>query len=349
MDFTLTVEQQMVRDTARALFAKECPSSLVRAHIVDPAAADVLWPHLQDWVALGDGPCTDLALFCEEAGAAIVPGPFFVTAALALPLLRAMADAAPGSPTAAIADQVGAGTRTATVAWAGVDGIWVIDPPEDHGRTFILEADRVDTIVVMLPGPSAIAVDARILREELVPVATLDTTRRCCFLSASSVASLAGATAVVPLDPDRLAGVLAGATVALAAELVGTARWLLDASVAYAKERVQFDKPIGAFQAVQHQLVDMALDVERATAAVFYAAMAVDAADEDAPRATHVAKAAAGTAARHCAKVGMQIHGGIGYTWEHDLHLYLRRAHASDDLLGDAAYHHDRLAALLFG
>ncbi len=77
--------------------------------------------------------------------------------------------------------------------------------------------------------------------------------------------------------------------------------------------------------------------------------MALDAGVEDAAHAVHVAKAAAGTAARHCAKVGMQVHGGIDYTWEHDLHLYLRRAQASDDLLGDAAYHHDRLAALLFG
>jgi alkylation response protein AidB-like acyl-CoA dehydrogenase len=123
----------------------------------------------------------------------------------------------------------------------------------------------------------------------------------------------------------------------------------LDSTVAYARERVQFDRPIGSFQGVQFQLVDAGLDLQRASAAVSYAAMCVDADDEDRHRAVHVAKAAAGTAARHAAKVGLQVHGGIGYTWEHDLHLYLRRAYASDDLLGDVAWHHDRLADLVLG
>jgi alkylation response protein AidB-like acyl-CoA dehydrogenase len=137
------------------------------------------------------------------------------------------------------------------------------------------------------------------------------------------------------------------ATVALAAELVGVSRWLLDTTLAYVNERVQFGKPVGSFQGLQWELVDMALDHERAAAAVYYAAMAVDADDSDRHRAVHVAKAAAGTAARHSARTGLQAHGGIGYTWEHDLHLYLRRAYAGDDLLGDTAYHHDRLAELL--
>ena len=115
----------------------------------------------------------------------------------------------------------------------------------------------------------------------------------------------------------------------------------------YAKERKQFDVPIGCFQAIQHKLADMSLALERATAAVHYAAMSVDADDADRARACHVAKAAAGEAARRILKDGIQIHGGIGYTWEHDLHLFLRRATADEYLLGPTGWHHDRLADLL--
>ena len=107
--------------------------------------------------------------------------------------------------------------------------------------------------------------------------------------------------------------------------------------------------PIGSFQAIQHKLADMSLDVERAWSAVYYAAMTVDAGDPDRHRAVHVAKAAAGEAAKRAAKDGIQIHGGIGYTWEHDLHLFMRRAFATEALLGTTGWHHDRLADLLIG
>ena len=106
--------------------------------------------------------------------------------------------------------------------------------------------------------------------------------------------------------------------------------------------------PIGSFQAIQHKLADMSLVLERATAAVHYAAMTVDADDDDRGKACHVAKAAAGEAARRILKDGIQIHGGIGYTWEHDLHLFLRRATADEYLLGTTGWHHDRLADALF-
>jgi hypothetical protein len=138
------------------------------------------------------------------------------------------------------------------------------------------------------------------------------------------------------------------AYVLVAAELMGTVRTLLEMTIAYARERVQFDRPIGSFQAVQHKLADVALDRERAEAAVFYAAMCVDAGDADAARAAHVAKAAAGTAARRAAKDAVQIHGGIGFTWEHDLHLFIRRAYTSEFLFGSSHWHHDRLGEMLF-
>jgi alkylation response protein AidB-like acyl-CoA dehydrogenase len=150
------------------------------------------------------------------------------------------------------------------------------------------------------------------------------------------------------IDDAGLAGALERATVALAAEMVGTARRLFDMTLAYAKERIQFDVPIGSFQAIQHKLADTSLAVERATAAVQYASMSLDADDGERHRAVHVAKAAAGSAVTRAAKDGHQVFGGIGYTWEHDLHLFTRHAFGSEHWMGTIDWHHDRLAELLF-
>ena len=137
----------------------------------------------------------------------------------------------------------------------------------------------------------------------------------------------------------------------LAAEMLGTVRWLFEMTLGYAKMREQFGRPIGSFQAIQHKLANMALAKERALSAVYYAAMTIDAGDsvdrDERRRAVHVAKAAAGAASRLNLKDGIQIHGGIGYTWEHDLHLFMRRALVSEQLLGTAGWHHDRLGELL--
>jgi len=316
MDFTLSDEQVLLRDTARALLTKECPTSLIRQHIDTPAAADPLWAHLRDWVELADGSLVDLCLFLEECGAVLLPGPFFPTV-----LARLL-----------VPDLIG----TATVAVAGLDGIW--QPNDDHTKTFVLEADRVDAVVVVDRQGASLS-DPPTEPEQ---VSTIDSTRRCFSLPDPPSRSR--------LAPDRAAvdAWIEKATVALAADMLGTARSLLDRSIAYAKERVQFDVPIGSFQAIQHKLADVALDLERATAAVYYAAMCIDADDPDRHRAVHVAKAAAGAAATRAAKEGIQVHGGIGYTWEHDLHLSIRRAYLSEHLLGTSDWHHERLADLLF-
>lgn len=337
MDFTLTDEQELVRDTARSLLANECPPALVRAHLDDRSAADALWErHLAGWVVLGDGPLVDQCLFSEELGAACAPGPWFATAALFVPLLRA-------AGLDAVADEASAGGLIGTVAMAGRAGRWeVTDEPV---RAFVPDADLADRIAIVLPGPSVLVVDRDALAAAPRPVGVLDGSRRLFEIDVPADPALL-ATAV-PVDPAALDRVVQRATVVLAADLVGVARWLVTSSVAYAKERIQFDRPIGSFQGLQFKLVDMSLDHERAAAAVYYAAMAWDAEDEDTRRAVSVAKAAAGTAARHAARDGLQTHGGIGYTWEHDLHLYLRRAYTGASLLGTADEHHDRLATLL--
>jgi alkylation response protein AidB-like acyl-CoA dehydrogenase len=311
MDFSLTPEQELLRDSARSLLRKECPTSLVRAHMDDPSAADPLWKHLREWTELGRGPLVDLCLFLEETGAVLAPGPFFATTALFVPLLDAI--------DAPRAD----GTRVGTVVL-----------PE---HPFAIEADRADVVLVVGAGGEVAVHD----RPPVQRVPTIDTSRHLCEVTEQPPRATAS------IEPDTLARIRARAYVALAAELMGTVRWLLDTTLAYAKVRVQFDRPIGSFQAVQHKLANMALLKEQAWSAVYYAAMAVDAADPDLVRAAHVAKVMAGEAARLNAKDAIQIHGGIGYTWEHDLHLYLRRAFASEYLLGTIDWHRDRLAALL--
>ncbi len=267
-------------------------------------------------------------MFCEELGYVAAPGPFFPTVALAAPLLAAAGDDRLGA--------VLAGEATATVALAGTDGIWA--PSADPVKTFVPEADRVDWIVVVDAGPTlrVVAPGEATLR----PVGTIDFSRRMFEVSAPGQG-----TAV---DTDAVTAAVERATAALAAEMVGTARRMFDMALAYAKERIQFDVPIGSFQAIQHKLADCSLAVERAVAAAQYAAMTLDADDGERHRAVHVAKAAAGNAVTRAAKDSAQVHGGIGYTWEHDLHLFLRHAYGSEHWMGTTDWHHDRLADMLF-
>jgi alkylation response protein AidB-like acyl-CoA dehydrogenase len=318
MDFSLTEDQELLRDTAHKLLERECPPALVREHIENPSAYEPLWRHLSEYTALGLGPAADLCLFLEETGYAAAPGPFLATV-----LYAALT-----------------GDDTATGTFALLD---------DPTHRYVLEADRVERVAIVAPDGRHAVVDASDLDIEFVP--TVDFSRRL-FTTAATANGEA-------LDPAFLAAWRDRAHAALAAEMVGVTRRIFDMALEYAKERKQFDVPIGSFQAIQHKLADMSLALERATAAVHYAALTIDDCDRaegplgpgdaDRTRACHVAQAAAGEAARRVLKDGIQIHGGIGYTWEHDLHLYLRRATADEYLLGTTGWHLDRLADSLMG
>ena len=331
MDFTLTEEQHLVRDTARTLLAKECPPSLLRAHIDHPAVADALWERERDFAGLADGPLTDLCLFTTETGYVAAPGRYFATTALFAPLLAALGDDR--------LDATLAGETSGTVAMAGFDGTW--SPNAEPVKRFVPELDSVEWVAIVEAGPTVRIVPAAGLHARLL--GTADWSRRLFELD---VREVEGEQRLVAAD--AVDAVVARATVALAAEMVGTARRLFDMALEYAKHRVQFDHPIGAFQAIQHRLADLSLAVERADSAAQYAAMSIDADAPDRRRVVHVAKAAAGAAATRAAKDSIQIHGGIGYTWEHDLHLFIRRAYSSEAWLGTTGWHHDRLAELLF-
>jgi Acyl-CoA dehydrogenase, C-terminal domain len=331
MDFTLTDEQQLLRDTARTLLAKECPPSLVRAHIEDPSVADALWGRERDFAALAGGPLTDLCLFTTETGYVAAPGRFFATTALFAPLLATLSDDR--------LDATVAGETSGTVAMAGGDGTWV--PNDEPVKRFVPELDSVEWVAVVEAGPTVRIVPAAELEARLL--GTADWSRRLFEVDVRGVTGDRQA-----LAPEAVEALVARATVALSAEMVGTARRLFDMALEYAKQRVQFDHPIGSFQAIQHRLAELSLAVERADSAAQYAAMSLDADVDDRIRVVHVAKAAAGAAATRAAKDSIQVHGGIGYTWEHDLHLFIRRAYGSEAWFGTTGWHHDRLAELLF-
>src|SRR5690242_14533238 len=214
MDFSLTDDQELLRDTARNLLTRECPPSLVRAHMDDPSVAEPLWEHLRGFCGLGSGSAVDLCLFLEETGVAAAPGPFFATVALFAPVLEAAESD--------LLEKVLAGETTGTVALAGPDGIW--RPSADQVKTFVPEADRVDHVAVVGTGPTVIVTDALPARF----VRTVDPSRRIFEVDTSRVTAAAR-----PLDRDALDGVIERATVGLAAELVGTCRRLFEMALSY--------------------------------------------------------------------------------------------------------------------
>jgi len=181
----------------------------------------------------------------------------------------------------------------------------------------------------------------------VIPMPTIDETRKLCEVRLDHVSLPASAL----LGEEHggwapLARVVARATVALCAEMCGGAQQVLDMTVDYAKLRVAFGKPIGSYQGVKHQAADMLVAIENAKSLTYYAAWAVDQDEDEALLAVSMAKAAASDMARKVAGAGIQLHGGIGMTWEHDLQLYFKRAKASEVAFGDATWHRERVARL---
>jgi len=326
MDFTLTGEQLIIRDTARNLFARECPRGLLARAWDDPGAAAPLWrDHLADWVGLAEQPLADAAVFLEEHGRAAAPGVF-------LPSLLAAYVAQAAGLTCGGA---------ASVAVSGPAGLW--RPHAAPLKHFVPCAAQADALVVV--GGEAAAPRVAIVPATAVVATAVDNLDR---LRPLYTVTVSGGIAGTQVGIAQWQQAQRRCLVAVSAELVGVGRALLDSAVAYAGERRQFGRPIGAFQGLQWQLVDAAVALERAAAAVTWAALCVDADDGDAPVASHTAKLEAGSAARHCARTALQVHGGIGYTWEHGLHYWLRRAYAGDGFMGPADYHAGCLAAELF-
>jgi alkylation response protein AidB-like acyl-CoA dehydrogenase len=372
MDFELSKPQEMLRESAREVFARQCPASSVRALMAAPSAFDAdLWQTLADqgWIGmhlpeaaggLGLG-LVELAVVAEEMGRACMPGPFLATL-WAATLLARLDDSA---LTERYLEPITAGTLRATVALLEPAGTWdpgdvqlpIRSSPSGNGyeasgrKLWVLDAADAglivcagrheDDLVLFTVAPGAAG-------DTLSATPALDATRKLFQLDLDRAAIPVGAIlARGARATEALEHALAVATVAVCAELVGIAQRVLEMSVEYARTREQFGRPIGAFQAVQHQCADMLLWTESARSAAYYAAWALSTGAADAAQAVAIAKAYASDAARDVCQRGIQVHGGIGFTWEHDLHLYLKRALAGAALFGDAAFQRERIARLV--
>jgi alkylation response protein AidB-like acyl-CoA dehydrogenase len=364
----------MLRRSAREFLAKECGPKVVRklmesADGYDPA----VWKKIADlgWTALGIpeeyggvGTFLDLVVVLEEAGRALLPGPFFSTMGLAVPvLIEAGTEAQKKEALTAIAQ----GSARATLAFTEPSGRWdassvALAAKQAGGRwrldglkLFVPDAEAAEYIEVVArtrgegeEGITLFLVKGRPTGMTVKPLDTLDMTRRWSEIRFEGVQLDADAVMGAPDQAwPHLKRALEWATAALCAEMVGGVQKVLETSTEYAKTRHQFGKPIGIYQAVSHKLADMLVLSESGRSATYYAAWTVDADAPDRSLASSMAKAYVSDAYRKVAGDGIQVHGGIGFTWEHDMHLYFKRAKSSEVTLGDATYHRELVAQAL--
>jgi alkylation response protein AidB-like acyl-CoA dehydrogenase len=377
MDFGFSEEQELLRSTARKFLENECPSTFVRKMMDDPAGVTPeFWGKLaeQGWLGLvypeADGGSglgfVDLTVLMEEMGRAVMPGPYFSTVLLGgLAILEAGSEA----QKKAWLPRIASGQARVTLAWTEPNARWdaagvtVRARPGQGGFTlsgtklFVPDAHTADAIVVAArtadggapeEGVSLFLVprDGRGVAVTLLP--TMDQTRKLCEVTFTDAPVGEDALLGAPGSGwPRLARVAERATVALCAEMCGGAQKVLEMTTEYAKIRIAFGKPIGAYQGVKHKAADMLVDVENAKSITYYAAWAVDEQVAEAPLAASMAKAYVSDAYRKVTAAGIQLHGGIGFTWEHDLHLYFKRAKGSEFTFGDATYHRERVAQLI--
>ncbi len=372
MDLEFTADQEELRTSVRAVLTRECPPSFVREVVEKGAPVDDLWAAMVDldWPALTIAPeygglglgFVELAVVVEELGRAIAPGPFLATVSQFVPVIRES-----GTPEQRerFLGGVAAGRITGTLAVAEEAGSWA---PEDvglvarrhedgwilHGsKHYVADGATSDELVVAArlhgtEGPDGLALFV-VPHQAVVATAleTLDASRRYATVHLDGVT----------IGPDRtlgdpgscapvLARVVEEATAALALETVGTCQSIFDIALEHAKTREQFGAPIGSFQAMKHKFADMFVALESARAVCYFASATLAEDDERRSLAVCMAKAAAGDCQRLLVEEGLQSLGGIGYTWEHDMHLYVKRAKSGDAVFGTARQHRSRVATL---
>ena len=370
MDFEITPEQQQLVESVRAVLGRECPTALVRDIVENGSAPEQPWKSARElgWTAI-DVPeahgglelgFAALGLVIEQHGYFIAPGPFLASVTQFLPLVREAgsaaqlarfaAPAAAGELTGALAIDHGCAAEHALgdALRARRDGsAWILDG-ERHA---VLDGDRADEIAVAARVDEGDGVGLFVVPQGAAKarrVVSLDASRPLAHLRFDGVRVESERVLGTPGASARALGrALEHATVAAALECVGTCQSLMERTVEYAKQRRQFDQPIGAFQAIQHKCADMFVQVEKARATGYFAMMAL--AEDDPRRAlgASMAKAAASDCQRLVCKEGIQIHGGMGYTWESDVQLFVKRAKTLEALFGTGTQHRKRIADLL--
>jgi len=376
MDFELGEEQVMLKTSARDFLEKECPKQLVRDMIEDEKGySPELWKKMADlgWMGLtlpeeygGVGMSfLDLAVLLEEMGRALLPSPFMPSVVLAgHPIMAAGTEEQKGQflPQIANGDMImtltfmepsGGGEASDVTVTATPSGEnFIINGtklfvPDAHVADYLLCVTRTKDSPNKEDGITLFLVDAKTDGIQTEVLKTI-TGEKLCEVTFNNVA-VPKKNILGELDKGWtiIERVLLEATVAESAWITGGARWVLETTIEYAKERIQFGRPIGSFQAIQHKLANMAVEVEGATSIMYYAAWALSENDPSMPLAASMAKAWCSDAYKHATFDGVQLHGGIGFTWDHDMHLYFKRAKTCEVTFGDGNYHREKVAQLL--
>ncbi|CAN5840566.1 acyl-CoA dehydrogenase family protein [soil metagenome] len=369
MNFAFTEEQDELRRTVRSFLEAKSAESAVREQMeTDDGYDPAVWRQMAEQMGLaglhvpeehgGSGyGYVELGIVLEEMGRALLCAPFFSTVVLAAnALIHCGDDAAQAEYLPGIAS----GDTVATLAFTEPSGRWGEDGIEMTARvdgyaarlsgtkSYVIDGHTASLILVAArtdAGVSLFAVDSEASGLTRTSLPTMDQTRKQARLDFDD-------TPARPIGVDGagwtvLSKVLDLAAVALAAEQVGGAQRVLEMAVEYAKVRVQFGRPIGSFQAIKHKCADMLLDVESAKSAAYYGMWCAAEMNDELPAVASMAKAYCSEAYFHAAAENIQIHGGIGFTWEHPAHLYFKRAKSSELLFGDATYHRELLAQRL--
>jgi alkylation response protein AidB-like acyl-CoA dehydrogenase len=366
MNFAFSEEQDELRSAVRRFLEDKSPETEVRRLMETTEGYDTaVWSQMADQLGLqsltipeefgGSGfSYVELIVVLEEMGAALLCAPFFSTVALGANALLTSGD---DSAKADLLPGIASGETIATLAFTEDSGRWDIGgvaleaTPSGDGwvlnghKSFVLDGHVADLILVVGRTDAGISLfsvagDADGLTR--TPLATMDQTRKQARLEFSGTPAR-----LIGTDGGAEAGLsktLDLAAVALAAEQVGGAQRCLDTAVEYAKTRIQFGRPIGSFQAIKHKCADMLLEVESSKSAAYYAGWAAAEDSDELPVVASLAKSYCSEAYFHAAAENIQIHGGIGFTWEHPAHLYFKRAKSSELLFGDPAYHRELLA-----
>lgn len=368
MDFTFNEEQDILRDSARRFVDQECGMDYIK-HFVDgeKTFTDDMWKKIAHlgWTAVlipeeyeGLGlSFVDLAVILEEMGRAPMPGPFISTVVLAGETIRLAAN--PEQKQTYLPKLAG-GELKGTLAWAEPDDLSALDnlrltAQEKDGafilrgtKVFVPDADLVDIIICVAKSDedtSLLLVDRRSPGVHVNTSITMDRTTKLCQVTFDNVRLQKDALLARKEDAETtLRQVLNRVNVAYAMDMVGGGKRVLEMGVDYAKTRVQFGQPIGAFQAIKHKCAELLMEVECSRSIAYYAAWALDQSEREATINASVAKTFCSEMYRKATKEVLQILGGIGFSWEHELHIYLKRAKCLGALFGDAAFHRERLA-----
>jgi alkylation response protein AidB-like acyl-CoA dehydrogenase len=366
MNFAFTEEQEELRKTVRAFLDAKSPETAVREQMETESGFDAaVWGQMGEQMGLqglaipeefgGSGySFVELGIVLEEQGRALLCAPFFSTVVLAANALLHSGDAA---AKAAHLPGIASGATIATLAFTEPSGKWdesgITMPATAAGdgwtltgsKSFVLDGHTASLIIVAArtaKGVSLFTVAGDAAGLTRTALSTMDQTRKQAKLEfANTPATLLGTEGE---GWAVLSKVLDLAAVGLAAEQVGGAQKVLDMAVEYAKVRVQFGRPIGSFQAIKHKCADMLLEVESAKSAAYYGLWCAAEQNDELPSVASLAKAYCSEAYFHATAENIQIHGGIGFTWEHPAHLYFKRAKSSELLFGDPTYHRELLA-----